>query len=158
MNRAVELIFIHQDEETSFYSFKYTDDTTSEFDKFYEMFDTEEFEEEFNIITYWIEKIGKEGAIDRFFRPEKGNLMALPSPLEYSDIRLYVFKIEEGVVLLGNGGLKTTRTFNEDPILNAHAQNLYTVGNILMSEIKNNKITVYNNILYELHPIKFSAV
>ena len=156
MKRKIELILYETHEKVTFYTYQYVDEDSSEFDKFFDQNDTDEFKDDIDLILSWIDKIGKEGAHDRYFRPEIGKLMALP--LDTSKLRLYTFKISEGIVILGNGAEKNTRTFNENPILNAHVKNLLSIGSILSTQIKNGKISVYNNELFEVKPISFKVI
>ncbi|MBK9192306.1 MAG: hypothetical protein IPM77_12815 [Crocinitomicaceae bacterium] len=96
----------------------------------------------------WIDKIGNVGALERNFRPEINRLVALP--IETSKLRLYCYRISTEIVLIGNGGHKETRTFNEDPELNNYAKTLFSIGNILMSLIKSAQVNLYNQELYNI--------
>lgn len=158
MKRTIELELYEQHEKVNFYTFRYVDADVgnSEFDIFFDSYNIEEFTDDIDIILYWIDKIGKDGAHDRNFRPEIGSLMALP--METSKLRLYTFKVDDGTVILGNGGHKTTAAFNDDPNLNAHAKNLLSIGSILMSQIKKGKVSKYKNTLFELRQISFEAI
>ena len=146
MNRKIELEIYEECDNVTFYTFKYIDVAENEFDIFLNLFDNAEFKEDMDIVLGWLDKIGEKGAIDRFFRPERGNMKAVP--LDVSKLRLYCFKISEGIVLLGNGGEKTTETYNEDPVLNSHAENILKIGRILTAQISNNTIQAHNNKLY----------
>lgn len=39
------------------------------------------------------------------------------------------------MIIIGNGGLKDTRTFNEDPVLNTHARRLDMMDRLLHDRI-----------------------
>ncbi len=105
---------------------------------------------------YWIEKISLYGIHERFFRNEIKSLKAMP--IELSKLRLYCFILDPCILILGNGGVKTTRTFNEDSILNSHAKNLEEIGSILKSQIRIEKVWIHNNLLYNLKPISFNSI
>lgn len=154
MNRKVELIEFDTHPKVTFYTFRFTDAKDTEFDKFLDNFDNTNYTEDIDIILGWIEKIGTIGALERNFRPEIENMVALP--MQESKLRLYAFRINDGLVIIGNGGKKKTRTFNEDPVLSEHAYNILSIGKILNSMIRKGTITVYQNKLYELKPIKFN--
>lgn len=156
MNRYIEIELYHQYDKVSVYTFRYLGDSDWEFDKFLDQYDTEDFKEDLDIILTWLRIIGKDGAHDRHFRRERGALKALP--VETSKLRLYIIKISENIILIGNGGHKTTQTFNEDPVLNAHAINLESIGKILFSQIKNTKVSIYQGKLYGIKEISFKAI
>lgn len=44
--------------------------------------------------------------------------MALPSHLDTASLRLYLLNIQSKVLILGNGGIKETSTYQEDNHLN----------------------------------------
>lgn len=121
--------------------FRFQGAEESETEDFLTKFDTDENEEDINIILAAIDKIGEIGANENRFRPEGGNVKAIP--LTSSGLRLFVYKISEEVVLLGNGGIKNTRTYQESPVLNRNVSILRDIGNILMSRIKLNKVQLY---------------
>jgi hypothetical protein len=50
---------------------------------------------------------------------------------------------------LGNGGIKKTKTYNEDPRLNYFAETLRTTGAFLLSRIINGQVSLHNNTLYQ---------
>ena len=157
MNKSATLEIFEEHDEVTYYSFKYTDQSSCEFDLFLDAFiDNVDYKEDVDTILYWMDKIGLEGDDDAKFRPERGDLKALP--VETSRLRVFCFKVTDGIVLLGNGGENTTRTFNEDPILNTHAMNILSLGKILCSLIKNGTVTAYNKQLFGLKAITFEAI
>ncbi len=156
MNRKLTLELIEEHDNVNFYSFTYTDKNVSEFDEFYGKYEIGEYEEDLDLITGYFDKIGKIGALERYFRIEGGNLGALP--IDGSELRLYVYRLTNGIVILGNGGVKQTRTYQEDPILNSHAENLRSVGNILSSKVRNGQVQIHNNIIYSLNTISIKFI
>jgi len=148
VKRKIVVELLEEHEKANFYTIRFEGEEISEFDKFYNTFnDREKFEEDLDRIVYWIDKIGEQGVLERNFRPEGGNLKALL--LKTPELRLYCFKITDGILILGNGGIKRTRTHNEDPVLNLHAEKiLRKVGLLLMSRLSDNKVSVHNNTLY----------
>lgn len=148
MNRIIGIELLEEHDHVTFYTIRYIGEQFTEFDKFYDRFDNQtKYERDLNNTVTWIDKIGKTGALDRNFRPERGDLKALPT--DFGKLRLYCFRLTEGIVLLGNGGIKTTRTFNEDPVLNEYAETIESVGKILLSRINNGHSTnTHNNLLH----------
>jgi len=156
VKRSVKLDIFEQHDHVTYYSFTYSDEESCAFDLFLDAWDDDDHKEDIDIILSWIDKMGLKGADDGMFRPEIGDLKALP--IDTSILRLYCFKVTEGIVILGNGAEKTTRTFNEDPTLNAHAMNILSIGRILRSLIKNGTVSANNNELFGLKKITFEAI
>lgn len=89
-------------------------------------------------ISYLLEKIGqnKDGAVERYFRPagkRKDNVWELPDYyFVKTKIRLYCVRYQNVILVLGNGGLKNSRTYQEDP----HLNNCVQILQALDKEIK----------------------
>jgi len=53
--------------------------------------------------------------------------MALPSHLETTSLRLYLLNIQARILILGNGGLKATATYEEDENLHRYVRSLQKI-------------------------------
>ena len=96
-------------------------------------------------LVYRLDIIKRDGAEDRHFRYEgtrRDRVMALPSHLETTSLRLYLLNIDAKVLILGNGGLKTTATYEEDAHLNKCVQILQKIDIQLKQLEKQRVITV----------------
>jgi hypothetical protein len=65
--------------------------------------------------------------------------MALPSHLETTSLRLYLLNIKAKILILGNGGLKSTATYQEDAHLHKCVQTLQKID-IQMKQMENQKV------------------
>src|SRR4051812_36528483 len=99
------------------YSFHLEGQTYCEFDRFIERFDIEPKNDEelnqkddYEMIVLAISQIVQRGARGARFRPE-GNVDALPGG--QCDLRLYCIRLNDGAVLLGNGGIKTSQKLKD---------------------------------------------
>ena len=54
--------------------------------------------------------------------------MALPSHLETTSLRLYLLNIQSRILILGNGGLKSTAKYQEDANLNKCVETLQKIN------------------------------
>lgn len=86
-----------------------------------------EYNEELSTIRFWFKKIGNEiGAKERYFRHEefRGEAMALPPPIQYlefsCDLRLYCMLINENIVFLFDGAIKTENNAQDCPQVRPH--------------------------------------
>ncbi|GAH84456.1 unnamed protein product [marine sediment metagenome] len=114
-------------EKVKYYSIRFEHSENNEFHDFLNrMEDESEYEEDMNNLFVWLEYIGqKEGAKEKYFRHEGYNsdASALPPPssimevheIPVNDIRLYCFRLNEHVVALFNGGIKTTDKAQDCP-------------------------------------------
>lgn len=118
----------------NYYLIRFNDEDESEFDKFFNKFDgDEDFEDDFNIIIEWLDKIGEDGALDAHLKREGGSLRALP--ICGGKLRLYCFRISDCIVILGNGGHKPRhiKAYQDDPFLNQCVSDLRETGRKLLN-------------------------
>lgn len=146
-NISIELFEEH--DQVNFYTLRFQDEDT-EVDKFLDQFPEGcEYDNDIDIIIKWIEQIGKRGALERYFRPEgKQNDQVFAIPIETASLRLYVIRINEQIIILGNGGIKTTRTYNEDPILNDCVELLQEVDRYIKARIQKGQLSIYQKKLF----------
>lgn len=104
--------------------------------------------------------IVENGVKESFFRPEgKMNDRVCAIPLltsgrqkQNGTLRLYCIRISDKLLIIGGGGIKTTRTYNEDQTLSVHIKTLQMIdkelsdleneGKDLHTEIYNLKIHI----------------
>ncbi len=147
MKHSISIEIFEEHTNCTFYTIRFKNDK-SETDKFVDNYsDSKEFEKDFELFTYWIDTIGKKGALERYFRPEGGKLKALP--IDSSKLRLYCFRISEEILIIGNGGIKKTQKIQEDPLFLLYSETLRKIGAYLISRIEKGTVSVYNNILYD---------
>ncbi|WP_339738440.1 hypothetical protein [uncultured Sunxiuqinia sp.] len=144
---AIELFEEH--DKVNFYTLRFQDEET-EVDKFLDQFPEGcEYDEDIDIIIRWIDQIGKSGALQRYFRPEgKPGDHVCAIPIETTHLRLYVIRLSEHIVILGNGGVKTTRTYNEDPFLNSCVELLQEVDGYIKSRVQKGQLVIYEKQLF----------
>ncbi len=93
-------------------------------------------------LVYRLDIIKRDGAADRHFRYEgtlHDRVMAPPSHLETTSLRLYLLNIQSKILILGNGGLKTTTTYQEDNHLSKCVQTLQKID-IELKQLERKKI------------------
>lgn len=77
---------------------------------------------------------------ERYFRNEGGNIKALG--LDSKKLRLYCLRISDQILIVGNGGIKNTRTYQEDDELNGYVMNLKAFNKMLNDAIKKGLVTI----------------
>lgn len=129
MERNLFIELLESGEKVSFYSPHFEGEQYSEFENFLLKY-KDLYPEDVKQIVYRLDIIKRDGAEDRHFRYEgtrKDRVMALPSHLETTSLRLYLLNIEAKILIIGNGGLKETATYEEDVILHKQVKTLQKI-------------------------------
>lgn len=143
MNEA-ELILFDQSEKCTVYSFQFINDEESEIEKFYAKFKgnatyNADFERIINVLVGMLDR----GALERFFRPEgKYNDRVCALPVLKSKLRLYCLRLSDKILIVGNGGIKKTRTYDEDDELRGYVLNLQTFDRLLKEGTADGSVVV----------------
>ena len=139
---TVELI--STSEKVSLYSISFEKDGTTEFEKFVTEFEMNaSYNRDYQRIIAALQAILGIGALERFFRPEgkmSDNVNALP--IESGKLRLYCLRISDQIVILGNGGVKNVRTYEEDPKLYGYVLDLQRFEKILNENIAQGLVSI----------------
>ncbi|TKG95178.1 hypothetical protein EYV94_10735 [Puteibacter caeruleilacunae] len=148
MKRKVNIELFDEYEKVNFYTLQFEGED-SEADKFLDKFPVGcGYDDDIDILIKWIEKIGERGALERYFRyegKEKDNVMAIP--IETTSLRLYVIRLSENIIVLGNGGVKKTRTYNEDKHLKQCVELLQNIDGLIRTRMRSDKIVLYDKKL-----------
>ena len=129
----------------------------SEFEKFLNEFkDNATYNREFNVILLALSKIIDKGALERFFRNEgrmNDNVKALV--IDSRKLRLYCLRISDQILILGNGGVKATRTYQEDSKLSGYVMDLQSFDKVLLKAQKSGKVTIEKNMITDIQSATF---
>ena len=68
-------------------------------------------------------------------------------PIESGRIRLYCLRISDEILILGNGGEKSTKTYEEDPRLLGSALDLQKFDELLKQDIQDGVVIVEERTL-----------
>jgi hypothetical protein len=127
-------------------------DVNEFFDFLNRMEEIEEVEEDLSNLLVWIEEIGENiGAKKHLFRNESitADLQALPPPAKQMEVyeipvenlRLYCLVLNEHVVFLFNGGIKTTNNAKDCPNVGPHIKRANQIAGKIDEQLKQNEIT-----------------
>ncbi len=144
MKKKTVLEKISESEKATLYSISFEKDGTTEFEKFVAEFEQNaNYNSDYQRIIAALQVVLDKGALERFFRPEgKVNDAVQAIPIEGSKLRLYCLRISEQIVILGNGGVKNTRTYQDDPRLYGYVLDLQRFEKILKENIEKGYISV----------------
>lgn len=139
-----ELILFDQTENCTVYTIQFLSDDLNEFEKFVAKCQTDgELNKDFRIIAKFIDQILDFGALERYFRTEgkiRDSVVALPTLR--SKLRLYGLRLTDRILILGNGGEKKTRTYNEDNILKGYVLTLQRFEELLKQGVADGSVTI----------------
>ena len=155
--KEAKLKTIEQSDNVSMYSICFNGEEESEFEKFLNNFkDNAKVNRDFKIILLALSKIIDKGALERFFRIEgKMNDSVGALAIDSRKLRLYCLRVSEQVVILGNGGIKTTRTYEENPILSGYVMDLQSFDKALAEAQKRGRITIEKNVITNINSATF---
>lgn len=150
--KTIKLKTIEQNDNVSLFSICFNESDLSEYEDFLIKFkDNSELNHDFQMILLALEKIIGYGALERFFRIEgsmKDNVSALA--IDSRKLRLYCLRISDQILILGNGGIKNTRTYQEDDVLRGYVIDLQRFEKLLKQLQKSGHITIENNLIIGL--------
>ena len=148
---------IEQNDNVGMFSICFDGSEVSEFEKFLNEFkDNATYNKDFNVILLALSKIIDKGALERFFRNEgrmNDNVKALA--IDSRKLRLYCLRISDQILILGNGGVKTTRTYQEDSRLSGYVMDLQTFDKVLLKAQKSGKVTIEKNMITDIQSATF---
>lgn len=141
MKRNLLIELLESGDKVSLYSPRYEGELYTEFEKFLLQF-KDTHQHDVQVLVRRLDIIKENGAEDRYFRYEgtiHDRVMALPSHIDTANLRLYCLNISHKILILGNGGVKNTRTYQDNPILNKCVQNLQKID-IQIKERENRRV------------------
>ena len=152
---TVELL--KESEKASLYSISFEMDGTTEFEKFVAEFEINAtYNRDYQRIIAALQAILRIGALERFFRPE-GNMndSVQALPVESGKLRLYCLRLSDQIVIIGNGGVKNTRTYEEDPKLYGYVLDLQKFEKILNESVAKGYVSIEEKVLSGIEDITF---
>lgn len=148
---------IESNDSVSLYSICFNGSDESEYEKFLNKFKSEStLNKEFQTIILALSKIVERGALERFFRMEgkiNDGLCALS--LDSRKLRLYCLRISDQILIVGNGGVKNTRTYQEDDILSGYVMDLQKFDKMLKQAQLEGSVTIEKNLIIGLEGATF---
>ena len=144
-----ELLLVNNADGCTIYTIQFLSENESEYERFYTRFKGDaEYNPDLMRIVALINKIADMGALERYFRPEgklKDGVCALP--IMQSKLRLYCLRLSDKILVLGNGGVKKTRTYNEDDTLKGYVVTLQNFEKLIKEGEKDGTITITANTI-----------
>lgn len=140
----LDLVLVNESDNCTMYSIQFLSEDETEFQRFYSKFkDDAVYNPDLVRIVAFINKIAEKGAFERFFRPEgkiSDSVVALP--VVSSKLRLYCLRLSDKILILGNGGVKKSRTYNDDDTLSGYVLTLQRFEQLLKEGERNGTVKI----------------
>lgn len=157
MKKKTTIDLIAEWEKTTLYCISFEMDGTTEFEKFVAEFEMNAtYNQDYQRIIAALQAILDKGALERFFRPEgkmEDSVQAIP--IGGGKLRLYCLRISEQIVILGNGGVKTTKSYQEDPKLYGYVLDLQRFDKMLKENLEKGYVSIEEKELNGIEDITF---
>ncbi|MDE6806412.1 MAG: hypothetical protein K2M62_00495 [Muribaculaceae bacterium] len=142
--KSLKLEPVKATKTASLYTIIFENDDMSEFSKFLTRFkDNGRLQRDYQIILYALKKILENGVLERYFRREgKYTDRVCALPIDSGKLRLYCLRLSDKILILGNGGIKSTRTYNENSELNGYVMDLQRFDALLKEAEKEGSIQI----------------
>ncbi len=126
------------------YTIQFMSDDKSEFEKFISKFRNDAvLNTDFQTIMRFVQQILSNGALERYFRPEgkmRDSVVALP--VLKSKLRLYCLRLTDKILVLGNGDVKKSKTYEDDATLEGYVMDLQKFENLLKQEVRAGNVEI----------------
>jgi flavin-dependent dehydrogenase len=76
-------------------------------------------------------------------------------PIERTRMRLYCLRMSDSVLIVGNGGMKSTKTYEEDESLNGYVITLQRLDKLLGQAMKSGKVTIEKTTITGIDKTEF---
>lgn len=147
--KEARLKILEQTDNVSLYSICFDGNAISEYESFVQKFkDDATLNTDYKNIILALEKIVAVGAFERFFRPEgKISDRVAALSIDSRKLRLYCLRISDQILIVGNGGRKDTRTYEESSELSGYVMDLQAFDKMLAEAQKAGSVTIEKNVI-----------
>lgn len=147
--KDAKIKILEQTDNVSLYSICFNGNAISEYEAFIQRFkDDATLNTDYKNIILALEKIVAVGALERFFRPEgKMNDHVAALSIDSRKLRLYCLRISDQILIVGNGGRKDSRTYEESAELSGYVMDLQEFDKLLTEAQKEGSVTIEKNVI-----------
>lgn len=144
---------VMQAENAGLFSICFEGESFNEFEKFILKYQEDvTLNRDLQIILTTINKmLNQNGFLERYFRPEgkmKDRVCALP--IETSKLRLYCLRISDSVLIAGNGGVKDSKTYQENSELSGYVITLQKLDELIKLAVTKGEITIEEHTIADI--------
>ncbi|MBS5436632.1 MAG: hypothetical protein KHX59_02195 [Prevotella sp.] len=144
MTQKYSIELIEEHDAVNFYSVLLDKEELSELERFFEKFPEGcGYDEDIDTIIAWLDRIGENGALERYFRYEgKFGDGVSAIPIETSNLRLYCIRLSDKILIFGNGGVKDCATWRDSETLSDYVEMLVDTSRFISSRLSDGKLYI----------------
>lgn len=157
--KKARIVSIAKSDQVGLYSICFNDDKETEFRKFLQKFkDNAALNKDYQAIIHAIDRIIANGALERNFRYEgkmNDNVVALS--VNSRKLRLYCLRMSDQILIIGNGGVKDSRTYEESEELSGYVMDLQKFDELLKQAQEEGLIYIEQNVITGIEEMTFKV-
>lgn len=155
--KTVSIQSVAQTEICSLFTIYADGEAMSELEKFI-VNNSQTYSNELNIILGAINHmLTTSGFLERYFRPEgKMSDRVCALPIQSGKLRLYCLRLNDSILIVGNGGVKNAKRYQDCPELNGYVVDLQQLDKALKVAIKRGDVTIEEKTINGIEDTKFS--
>ncbi len=144
MTQKYSIELIEEHESVNFYSIHIDTEELSELERFFDKFPPgSSYDEDIDTIIAWLDRIGERGALERYFRYEgKFGDKVSAIPIETSNLRLYCIRLNDRILVFGNGDVKDCATWQESETLTEYVETLVDTSRFIAARLQSGTLFV----------------
>ena len=154
--KTITIQSVAQTEICSLFTISAEGEAMSELEKFI-VNNSQTYSTELNIILGAINRmLTSSGFLERYFRPEgkmSDHVCALP--IQSGKLRLYCLRMNDSILIVGNGGVKDSKRYQDCPELNGYVVDLQQLDKALRFAIKRGDVTIEERTINGIEDTKF---
>lgn len=140
-----KILSVEQIAKAGLFSICFQNEDLSEFEKFIIRFKDDAYcQRDLQVILSAIQRmLAASGFLERYFRPEgkmKDNVYALP--IDSGKLRLYCLRLSDSVMVVGNGGQKKTKTYQDSEELQGYVISLQKLDELIKDAVRKGDIII----------------
>jgi len=156
--KIISIESVMQTDKAGLFSICFEGDSYNEFEKFVRKYqDDVTVNRDLQIILASIQHmVSTTGFLERYFRPEgkmSDDVVALP--IQTNKLRLYCLRLSDSVLIVGNGGIKDTKTYQENTELAGYVLTLQKLDELIKLAVKKGEVTIEERSINANEDIKF---
>lgn len=145
---SVKIQSIAQAAKGSLFTICIEGESCSEIEKFIQKY-SESYNKDLNVILTAIKHmLNASGFLERYFRPEgKMNDRVCALPIQSGKLRLYCLRINDSILIAGNGGVKNAQKYQDCDELNGYVVDLQKLDKALKVAVKRGNVVIEENTI-----------
>lgn len=145
---SVKIQSIAQAAKGSLFTICIEGESCSEIEKFIQKY-SESYNKDLNVILTAIKHmLNASGFLERYFRPEgKMNDRVCALPIQSGKLRLYCLRINDSILIAGNGGVKNAQKYQDCDELNGYVVDLQKLDKALKVAVKSGNVVIEENTI-----------